>query len=755
MVLADFGAEVVWLDTDNASLGARSSYRVWQRGKQRIVVDLPELGARVRDLITETADVFITSLAQARLDELALSYASLSRDRPNLIMTHVTGFGRRHRFAELPLNEGLAAASIGRMMAFEGVARRPGPVYTALQVGTHAVSQAAAAATLAAIVDRDHRNVGRLIETDLLRGLLPYEMNQLLVQQLVDRGELPERRFDPHGFMPSINYHPVLAADGQWLQLGNLLPHLLQNFLDTVELEDITGDSAFDQLPWARDTVERYRGMLLAHMQQETTTTWMRKFVDHGGVAAHPYQSTQDALQDADVVANGHAVDAHGFRQLGVVARLTETPGTVQAPCDTVAWEDLASHSVPPGGNLAARLPLEGVTIVECATIIAAPLGVSMLADLGARVIKVEPMSGDPFRSMGGGTGAARCNTGKESVCLDLKQEAARSVLADIVAQADVLVHNYRPGVPERLGLDYASLKRRNPGLVYLSVNGYGPDGPGAHRPSTHPIPGAALGGVVYQLGDTLGRVDGIAEIRETARRLFRANEVNPDPNTSMVVATAVLLGLRARTRLGVGQAMFADMFGANAYANFDDFVARDVSARPSLGKELYGIGPFERLYACDDGWLFVYVPDDLSWQTLARWLNTNLLERFPSRDAGLRDGDALASALERAFLPISADHAETQLTPLGVGCVRADRSLPGAGLAHDPSFREAGLVVETQHPKHGSVLRHAPVVRLREASDFAGPCLAGDRTRQILSEFSPTSDAQALLDEGAALALE
>ena len=189
--------------------------------------------------------------------------------------------------------------------------------------------------------------------------------------------------------------------------------------------------------------------------------------------------------------------------------------------------------------------------------------------------------------------------------------------------------------------------------------------------------------------------------------------------------------------------------------ANFDDFVARDVSSRPSLDEELYGIGALERLYACEDGWLFVYVPDDLSWQTLARWLDTNLLQRFPSRDAGLSDEESLASALEQAFLQISADHAETQLTPLGVGCVRADRSLPGVGLAHDPIFREAGLVVETQHPEYGLVLRHAPVVKLAEASDFGGPCLAGDRTRQVLSEFGAGADVQALLDEGAALALE
>ena len=748
MVLADFGAEVIWLDTDSEV----GSYRVWQRGKQRLAVDAGEDAERIRALVVESADVFLTSLASAELEASGLAYTTLSRDRPNLIMAHVTGCGRHPTFSELPIHEGLAAAVMGRMMVFEGVAARAGPVYPALQVATHATAQASVAAILSAVLDRDNRNVGRLIETDLLHGLLPYEMNQLLVQQLVDRGALPDRQIDPHSFMPSINYHPVLAADGQWLQLGNLLPHLLLNFLDTAELDEITQDASFAQLPWSRETVERYRALLLAHMRQDTAANWMQKFVDHGGVVAHAYQSTQAAMQDPDVVANGHAVEAHGFTQLGLVARLTETPGAVAAPSATVEWENLAPHAVIADGEIAKRLPLEGVTIVECATIIAAPLGTSMLADLGARVIKIEPLAGDPFRGMGGGTGAARCNTGKESVCLDLKQAEARAALEDIVAAADVLVHNYRPGVPERLGLDYATLQRRNPRLVYLSVNGYGPDGPGARRPSTHPIPGAALGGVSYQLGETLGAGGGIDEIRETARRLFRANEVNPDPNTSMVVATTVLLGLRARSRLGVGQAMFTDMFGANAYANFDDFVAADVSARPPLDHGLYGVGPLARLYACADGWVFVYVADDSNWQALAKWLNSDLLERFTSVEAALQQEGSLVMALEEAFARVSAERAEVELIDKGVGCVRADRPLPGAGLAHDLLLREAGLVVATEHPEYGQILRHAPVVRLREASEFLGPCRAGDSTAKILAEFCSKRRAQEMIRAGAAL---
>ena len=120
-----------------------------------------------------------------------------------------------------------------------------------------------------------------------------------------------------------------------------------------------------------------------------------------------------------------------------------------------------------------------------------------MLADLGARVIKLEPIAGDPFRLMAFGLGADRCNTDKESIGLNLKSEAGQKIAQDLVAGADLFIHNYRPGVPERLGLDYETLSKRNERLVHLSATGYGTQGPGKIRPSTHPVPGAALGGVL------------------------------------------------------------------------------------------------------------------------------------------------------------------------------------------------------------------------------------------------------------------
>jgi crotonobetainyl-CoA:carnitine CoA-transferase CaiB-like acyl-CoA transferase len=262
--------------------------------------------------------------------------------------------------------------------------------------------------------------------------------------------------------------------------------------------------------------------------------------------------------------------------------------------------------------------PLAGIKVVEIATIIAAPLGASFLADMGAEVIKVEQIGGDPYRGLGAGVGAARVNAGKQSLSVDLKAAAGRAMVLDLIAEADVLIHNFRPGVPERLGIGYEQVRDRNPRLVYLQSNGYGPDGPGAERPSTHPIPGAAMGGVLYQLGERVpDAVQDMDGLRLWTRRLMRANEVNPDPNTALVVTTSAMLGLAARHRTGQGQRVLVDMFGANAYANHDDFLAYPGKAARALPDPLlYGLSASYRLYRCArDQWVFLALTSEREFQ--------------------------------------------------------------------------------------------------------------------------------------------
>jgi crotonobetainyl-CoA:carnitine CoA-transferase CaiB-like acyl-CoA transferase len=751
MILADFGADVIKIEPPGGDpYRSDAAAPLWLRGKRSRMLDLDrDMDRSALHALAGAADVIVVSASPQQSAVRGCDYQTLAAANPALVYCQLSAFGTRGPYAHYAPYEAVVMAKAGRMLQFQGLPERDGPVYAALRVATHAASQSAVSGILAALIARERTGRGQQLETSLLRGLLPYEQTGVIARQIMrQRGqEQPARSARPARAMPTLNYHPVQAGDGRWLQLGNLLPHLFQSFLRVTGLDaDYAAIGRTDRpAQWPEDLREGFRDRLLVRMQEKPLADWIDAFVADGGVAAHAYQSTQEALDDADIVANGHVIHHGGGRQLGFVAALTMTPGRVQRPAPAPGEHtDAAFGHVPAAASTGATAPranaggpLAGVTVVEAAAIIAAPQGASLLADLGARVIKLEPPDGDPFRNMAPG-GAARQNTGKEYLALDLKNPEAQQIARRVIASADVFIHNYRPGVPERLGIGYAALAQANPRLVYISANGYGPNGPGALRPSTHPIPGAALGGVYYQIGGApQPHLMPLPEVRATARRLMQANEVNPDPNTSVVVATAALLGVHAARRNGAGQQIFTDMFGANAYANFDDFLSYPGKQERQLpDREGYGLHARWRLYPCSEGWVFLGVGATREWDAFVE------VTGFPGAHSAGREDAALADALGKLFAQRTADDWERMLAPLGIGCVRADAALVHGFLFDDPQAAVEELLVEADHPEWGRYQRHGAMVRFSETHCvLRGPGTLGQHTDALLAEHGYDAD--------------
>ncbi|MFM7119319.1 MAG: CoA transferase, partial [Gammaproteobacteria bacterium] len=541
---------------------------------------------------------------------------------------------------------------------------------------------------------------------------------------------------------------------------GNLLPHLFDNFLRVADLLDILVEPEFDPTQMLVRDPERHEAVrlrMLEQIQTRSAADWMTEFVADGGVVAGPYQTTQEALDDPDIVCNGHVVPrADGGVELGPLARLLVTPAVPGGPAVAdagryeTAWQQRPAHAFRPAGTAAVAgdrptLPLAGLKVVEIATIIAAPMGAGCLADMGADVIKVEQIGGDPFRGLQSGLGAARVNAGKRSISLDLKSDAGRAIVLDLVRDADVLIHNYRPGVPERLGIGYDQIAAINPRIVYVQANGYGPDGPGALRPSTHPIPGAAMGGVLFQFGEHVPRTVLAPDVVRTwTRRLMCANEVNPDPNTAVVIASAAMLGVAARDHTGQAQRLLVDMFGANAWANHDDFLRYPGKPnRLQADSGLHGLAPTYRLYRAGEGqWLFLAVSTRREAQAFDDALQDAGITdwRLAPRFEGRLDATA-AAELERAladlFATRPADAWEAMFVPHGVGCVRADGAPPSAFWRSDPQPQAMGLTAPAQHPIWGEYQRHGRLALFDVGDQPLGdPPLAGQHNAALLAEL-------------------
>ena len=757
MIMADFGAEVLVIDAPEPhGIDELASTPMWRRGKRSLTLDTKDTAQR--DTLEELlagADVCLVNWRSQALEAQALDFERVHARHPHLIYCHISGFGSRGPKANYPGYEHLVAAASGRMQAFAGICDREGPVYSALQVGTHATAQSALSGILAALLVRDATGAGQLVETSMLQGMLPYEQGAMIGRQFPERfgamyPDLPSN--EPP--MPTLHYHPAQAGDGRWLQFGNLLPHLFDNFLMVTNLIDIVADPDFEptQLALPPEKYEPFRDRMLRRLQDRPAADWMNDCIANGSVVATTYQTTQDALKDPDIVANGHAISRDdGGIQLGPLARMTKTPAQPGPPCEPDSgWSDRwrTDPRPRPEANNAEKLPLAGVRVLEIATIIAAPLGASFLADMGAEVTKIEQVNGDPYRGLAMGVGSARVNAGKRSISLNLKSPEGQAIAVKLAAEADVLIHNYRPGVPEKLGIGYDQIAAVNPDIVYLQVNGYGPDGPGAQRPSTHPIPGAAMGGVLYQMGDRIpAEQQDIPALRTWTRRLMRANELNPDPNTAMVVCSSALLGLNALNRTGEGQRILIDMFGANAYANHDDFLAypgKPLRTMPDEG--LHGLHPTYRLYAAaEEQWVFLAIPEAKEKRRFVERLTALGIE---VDIAILNSNDeTTVSHLGDIFKGKDAEFWEAQLAPEGVGCVRADRYSPVEFWWHDPQVHALNLTQPSEHPAWGAYDRHGANVTFGgRQPQLKPPPTAGQHGNELLAEIGYDEAAVAKL---------
>ena len=801
MILADFGADVIKVERPGGDpFRFLANAPMWLRGKRSVELDLHREVERDRLFtLVETADVVITSYRGHAAVDLGCDYDVLNYRNAGLVYCQISGFGPYGPYVGYPGYEGVVAAKAGRMAAFAGLPNREGPAFAAVNVASHAAALGAVQGILAGLLARDRLGFGQYVETSMLQGLLPYELGGLYHLQLRRRG-LEEFQIDPRADpyrMPTLNYHPVPTKDGRWIQLGNLLQHLFDNFLTATDLIDVYADPRAVGPPalWDEEFREEFRERMFDRMREKTADEWMQIFSEHGGVVAHPFQSTQEALLDPDMIENQHVIEvedprgplkmkedisvteaALGYyaqgeprapmKELGLLAKLTATPGAIEGAIPLPGQHTLEVLGdgrqpwQPRPGEGEPQPALDGVTILEFATIIATPLGASMLADLGARVIKIEPIGGDPYRNMGS-IGAIKTNASKESICLDLKSEEGQAVVRQLLEHTDVVIHNYRPGVPERLGIGYEDVKAIKPDIVYLQANGYGSDGPSAHRPSTHPIPGAGVGGALWQSGGIPETDETFDDFRETARRLFRANEVNPDPNTSSVIAASTLLALYALRASGEGQQVFVDMFGANAWANADDFVWYEgKEPRGETNADLFGTGPTYRLYECSEGWVFLGLVQEKEWQQFCRRIEAPELSidpRFVTRESRAANAEELTALLSELFKTDTADAWEQLLAIVGLGCVRADGPVPSEFWLDDEHVKVNEYTTVSQHGQWGELVRHGPVTRTRRSPMTLGAgVLAGEDSERILGELGYDETAIAdLIERGIVGALQ
>jgi crotonobetainyl-CoA:carnitine CoA-transferase CaiB-like acyl-CoA transferase len=737
-VLSDYGADVVVVEPPGGSrLRRLPAWPMWARGKQATVLDLTtEDGQAAFGALVDGADAAIVALEPATADRLGADGATLTARNPALVHCEVTGFGRGHPLSGVPGYEGVVAAGGGRTAEFSCLFGGERPAFPAVPVGTYGAAMLALQGTFAALLERERTGRGQQVSTNLLSATSVYDM-----MMWVPGGDRGVRLNDN----PMLFYTVARTKDGVWLQFSENSPRLFRAFLRAIGLEHLLDEPRYRNAPSfvALDDGKEMRTVLMRRIAEKTWAEWQALFTDPD-VNAEEFALPGGALHHPQLLANGDSREVDGTRWLGPLFDASAGPAVAHAPAGRTVPTAPAGWRSPrytPHAAGAGRRLLEGVTVLELSTWIATPTAAGLLGDLGARVIKIEPPEGDPLRQHG--TGAMKTVQGKECISVDLKSPDARPVMHRLVEHADVLIHNYRPGAPERLGIDYATLGAVNPRLVYLYAGSYGSTGPYAPRPAFHVTAGAVSGGARAQAGGGNPPPPGTplddAELAYWSRYMTRSNEANPDYNGGLASAAAITMALFARERTGAGQALETRMMLSNAYTlseHFIDYPGRPPRALPD--NALNGLHALYRLYPAMEGWVFVAAPGDREFARLCAFLGRPGLAtdaRFATAAARAADDAGLAAELAGTLAARPAAAWEQDAITQGVACVESHPGTHAAYIFGAPWAEQLGFVETTDGTGAGPYGRYGRGVRTTHTfGPTSGADVAGAATRSVLS---------------------
>lgn len=384
---------------------------------------------------------------------------------------------------------------------------------------------------------------------------------------------------------------------------------------------------------------------------------------------------------------------------------------------------------------------LSGLKVIDFTQVMAGPTCTLCMADLGADVVKVEAPTGDLSRALspwvhGEGVPFLALNRNKRSIVLDLKQPTHRQAALQLVAQADVLVESFRPGVMERLGLDYATVAAANPRLIYCSVSAYGQHG------AAKDLPG----------------VDGVLQAVSGLMSVTGAPGGEPckvpvpvvDLATGSFAAISILAALTQRQRTGLGQHVEASMFAsaiALQHVSFASYFADGHAPDPQGNAAPYST-PNEAL-RCADGWIMVAAYHPARWQALCAAIGAPELAsdpRFAENKDRLQHREALLRLLEARMLAHPRAFWLEQFAAVDIICGPINNY---AEVARSAPFVDAALTETLQHPVAGALTLPRSVmgaVGERPQARRAPPTL-GQHTREVLVELGmPPENIEAVI---------
>ena len=365
--------------------------------------------------------------------------------------------------------------------------------------------------------------------------------------------------------------------------------------------------------------------------------------------------------------------------------------------------------------------PLSGLKVVELARILAGPWAGQMLADLGADVIKVESPEGDDTRQWGppfvereGDRSAAyfhSCNRGKRSISVDFRTPEGQQTIRDLVADADILIENFKVGGLRKYGLDHASLSEINAGLIYCSITGFGQDGPYAHRAGYDYII-QGMSGLMSITGDPDGQPQ-------------KVGVAVTDIFTGVYSAVAILAALQQRAKTGEGQHIdmsLLDVATAITANQAMNYLTTGVAPQ-RIGNAHPNLVPYQ-VFECTDGWIIIATGNDSQYRRLCRLLGLDGLAEAPEF---LTNSDRIANR-DSLAIQLTAETRKRSKADLLAAC-------EAEGVPAGPINDMAEVFADPQVVHRGLQASIDGIPTVRAPFRFSGAELAMDRPSPRLDE--------------------
>jgi crotonobetainyl-CoA:carnitine CoA-transferase CaiB-like acyl-CoA transferase len=686
-LLADLGAAVTRIvGPTSPAIDADVPWgRVWHRGKHLVRTDDVD---EIRSLLAGADVAFVYG------DIEGVSYEQVAASNPTIVYARC-----REDFSLLVE----ARAGFCSQLA----AHRPGPMLVDVRASTSGAAFLLTASALALLRRRALTGTGGWSDTSLYDGMLA------TLGCMIGRSERAAPKIESYwaqgSFFPNFLYR---CADGELLQIWFGGKGMYAKVIEVLGDEpSVEGYYAEQMSGLLNARAERWKSVFVT----EPREVWIER-LRGAGAACEPVLGPGEALADPHLAEVGLAVSDGDDIVVGPPIGIT----ALRPAVDPV--------SAPRGPRL-----LDGVRVVDFSAFVAGPLAAQVLADLGADVVKVEPPEGEAMRAAA--YAVAACQRGKRSVALDITDPAARPVVEALLRDADVVLHNFRVGVAERLGIDAGSVAAINPAAVHCHASAFGSTGRRAAYPGNDALMQAVTG---FERANGGEGNDPIA-----------ATWIPIDMSGGWVAACGILAGLCARATTGRGQRVDTSLLGAGMLLHSGVFERDGEIVRgPALGADQTGYGPGYRLYQCaGDTWVAVVVPDADAWASLD----------VPGEYAPLRHGE-VEEMLSRRFATATAADWVPRLRAIGVLAEvvdELDRDGFRRRILDDPANRELGRAVAYDTDDWGRFEQIGPLLRCGPDAG-GGPSLhlpgVGEHTIEVLTELGFGEDEiEALRDKGIA----